>query len=228
MEFDCELASSHRTLLRFFFSSLKPQNHYSVLLCPAQKEYHNDRKLSPNSRFRSVENLGKVLSPLLLEPSDGVLLGHALPVADTGLAELPPVHALASTLHDDVEIHTVNARVRVILDAKIDVLGDTETPVPVLGEVLALKLELLHGKALGDDVLGLLTAHGDVGRDLLVTPDTEGTHGVASCTKTLTVNLSHQQNMNVSHIITSQLRCFNSVFTPIHSAKCLHPRLMIQ
>ena len=34
-------------------------------------------------------------------------------------------------------------------------LRDTETPVPVLREVLALELELLDSEALGDDVLGL-------------------------------------------------------------------------
>merc|ERR1719329_1124553 len=105
-----------------------------------------------------VEDLGEVLGPLLLEPGDGVLLGQALPEAHAVLAQLPPPDAHASTLHDDVEIHTVDTRVGVVLDAKIDVLRDTETPVPVLGEVLALKLELLDGT--GHPVTAL--AHGDV------------------------------------------------------------------
>lgn len=35
----------------------------------------------------------------------------------------------AGAAHDDVEVHTVDASVRVVLEAKIDVLGDTETPV---------------------------------------------------------------------------------------------------
>ena len=116
--------------------------------------------MSPQSLNRDlVENLGKVLGPLLFEPRDGVLLGQALPEAHAVLAQLPPPDAHARALHHHVEIHTVDARVGVILNTEIDVLRDTETPVPVLREVLALELELLDSEALGDDVLGLTHIH---------------------------------------------------------------------
>ena len=112
--------------------------------------------MSPQSPNRdSVENLSKVLGPLLFEPRDGVLLRQALPEANTVLAQLPPPDAHARALHHHVKVHTVDARVGVILNTEIDVLRDTETPVPVLREVLALELELLDSEALGDDVLGL-------------------------------------------------------------------------
>ena len=112
--------------------------------------------MSPQSPNRdSVENLSKVLGPLLFEPRDGVLLGQTLPEAHTVLAQLPPPDAHARALHHHVKVHTVDARVGVILNTEIDVLRDTEAPVSVLRKVLALELELLDSEALGDDVLGL-------------------------------------------------------------------------
>jgi hypothetical protein len=43
-------------------------------------------------------------------------------------------------LHDDVEVHAVDADRRVVLDAQVDVLGDTETEVAGLGEVALAEL----------------------------------------------------------------------------------------
>ncbi len=51
----------------------------------------------------------------------------------------------------------------------------------VRGEVSLLELKLLNRKALGDNLLGLVTADGNMGRDFLVTADTESTHSVPSC-----------------------------------------------
>ena len=61
---------------------------------------------------------------------------------------------------------------RVVLEAEVDVLGDTEAEAPVLGEVLVEELVLLHLQALLEDLLGLLAADGHGARDLLVTTDT--------------------------------------------------------
>ena len=81
-------------------------------------------------------------------------------------------------LHDDVEVHAVNADRRVVLDAQVDVLGDTETEVAGLGEVALAELVLLDLEATLEDLLGLGTTDGDVDGDLLVTADTESADGV--------------------------------------------------
>jgi hypothetical protein len=81
-------------------------------------------------------------------------------------------------LHDDVEVHAVNADRRVVLDAQVDVLGDTETEVAGGGEVALAELVLLDLEATLKNLLGLSTTDGDVDGDLLVTADTEGTDGV--------------------------------------------------
>lgn len=81
--------------------------------------------------------------------------------------------------HDAVEVHSVDTDGRVVLDSQIDVLGDTETEVTGLGEVLLAELVLLDLETTLDDLLGLGATDGDVDGDLLVTTDTEGTDGVA-------------------------------------------------
>ena len=81
--------------------------------------------------------------------------------------------------HDDVEVHAVDTDRRVVLDAQVDVLGDTETEVASLGEVALAELVLLDLEATLEDLLGLGATDGDVDGDLLVTADTEGTDGVA-------------------------------------------------
>jgi len=172
-----QIQDNFPTYYTFCFAFLlQPQ----IITCPYTTPVNARTPDASSAQMDLVENLGEVLSPLLLKPGHGVLLCHPLPEAHTGLAELPLGDADTRTLHHHVEIHTVNTGVGIIFDTKIDVLRDTETPVPILGEVLAAKLELLHGKTLGNDVLGLVPTHSDVRRDLLVTPDTESTHGVPS------------------------------------------------
>jgi hypothetical protein len=67
----------------------------------------------------------------------------------------------------------------VVLDAQVDVLGDTETEVAGLAEVALAELVLLDLEATLEDLLSLGAADGDVDGDLFVTTDTEGTDGVA-------------------------------------------------
>lgn len=82
-------------------------------------------------------------------------------------------------LHAAVEVHSVNTDTWVVLDAQIDVLGDTETEVASLREVALAKLVLLDLKATLENLLSLGATDSDVDGDLLVTTDTEGTDGVA-------------------------------------------------
>ena len=115
-------------------------------------------------------------------------LGLAAPAAGDTLTGTGPgclsasgadISRLLFHLHDDVEVHAVNADRRVVLDAQVDVLGDTETEVAGLGEVALAELVLLDLEATLEDLLGLGATDGDVDGDLLVTADTEGTDGVA-------------------------------------------------
>ena len=79
---------------------------------------------------------------LLLEPLHGVVLDEL--VLDADAAGLPAavahVHALAA--EHDVEVHAVDTDGGVVLDAEIDVFGDSEAEVAVLGEVVAAELVL--------------------------------------------------------------------------------------
>ena len=86
---------------------------------------------------------------------------------------------------------------RVVLDAQIDVLADSESEVARLAEVALAELVLLDLEATLENLLSLGAADGDVDGDpvkivnllcpsrgglyniLLVPPDTEGTDGVA-------------------------------------------------
>lgn len=139
----------------------------------------------------------------VLEPLDGVGLGDLVGVADLGLrapalgdtltgagpVELcqpfflksPQSLARASWVyaHADVEVHSVDTDRRVVLDAQVDVLGDTETEVAGLGEVALPQLVLLDLEATLENLLSLGATDGDVDGDLFVAADTEGTDGVA-------------------------------------------------
>ena len=84
-----------------------------------------------------------------------------------------------SNSHAAVEVHAVDTNARVILDAQIDVLADTETEVTGLREVAPLQLVFLDPEATLENLLCLGAANGNVHRDLLVTTDTEGTDGEA-------------------------------------------------
>lgn len=81
--------------------------------------------------------------------------------------------------HAAVEVHAVDTDTGVVLDAEIDVLGDTETEVSGLREVTAAELVLLDLEATLENLLSLGATDGNVDGDLLVTADTEGTDGVA-------------------------------------------------
>ena len=49
--------------------------------------------------------------------------------ADSGLAVLPARNSVAWALEDDIDVHTVDTDVPVVLEAEIDVLLDAEAEV---------------------------------------------------------------------------------------------------
>jgi len=135
----------------------------------------------------------------VLEPLDGLTLVNAVGGADAGLGapalgnalawagpvNMPSVltyrlpHRVWMYSHAAVEVHAIDTDRRVVLDAQVDVLRDTEAEVAGLGEVALPQLVLLDLEATLEDLLCLGAADGDVDGDLLVTADTEGTDGVA-------------------------------------------------
>lgn len=100
-------------------------------------------------------------------------------VADLALCPSALGDTLTWAGHAAVEVHAVDTDRWVVLDTKIDVLGDTETEVAGLGEVALAELVLLDLEATLEDLLSLWATDGNVDSDLLVTTDTEGTDGVA-------------------------------------------------
>merc|ERR1719409_2038881 len=71
-------------------------------------------------------------------------------------------------LEAHVEVHPINARRRVVLDAEVDVLRHAEAEVARRAEVLALELVLLHLQAALQNLRRLLAADRHVHGDLLV------------------------------------------------------------
>lgn len=115
----------------------------------------------------------------LLEPLDGVVAGDAVGSANAALGAAATDNTLAGAGHAAVEVHAVDTNTGVVLDAKVDVLADTEAEVAGLAEVALAQLVLLDLEATLENLLGLGATDGDVDSDLFVTADTEGTDGVA-------------------------------------------------
>lgn len=119
----------------------------------------------------------------VLVPLDGLGLVDLVGGADLGLAAAALGNTLTGAGHADVEVHTVDtvaesARrrrsrqtnpnvpdARIVLDAQIDVLGDTETEVAGLGEVALAELVLLDLQATLENLLSLGATDGDVDGD---------------------------------------------------------------
>jgi hypothetical protein len=62
----------------------------------------------------------------------GFLLGDSLEVSEGASSSSAASNSLASTGKDNIKVHAVDTSGGVILDAKIDVLIDTETKVAYL------------------------------------------------------------------------------------------------
>jgi len=113
-----------------------------------------------------------------LEPLDGLVTLDAVRGADLGLCSATASDTLTRSGHAAVEVHAVDTNGRVVLDAEIDVLADTETEVAGLGEVALAELVLLDLEATLENLLSLGASDGDVDSNLFVTSDTESSDGV--------------------------------------------------
>jgi hypothetical protein len=135
-----------------------------------------------------VEGLQIPLHSILL--CDLVLGAHVSP---TGLA---PSHTKSLATQNDVEIHTIDARVRVVFDTEINVLLNAKTEVSCatsatvkarnvqnltgVGEVRLLQFVFLHSKTLVENGPRLLTRDTDVARYFLISANAEGPDGETS------------------------------------------------
>ena len=118
--------------------------------------------------------LGKKGTLELLDvPVLSLLLGDTLLWTDGRLAVLPPGNSVAWPLEDDVDIHTVDTDIPVVLKTKIDVLLDTETEVAGGGEAASADFVIVNLESLVKDVKSLLATDGNEGGDLIVTADSE-------------------------------------------------------
>lgn len=120
-----------------------------------------------------------------LEPLDDIITLDLVGSSDLGLAAPALGNTLSWAGHAAVEVHSVNSNRWVVLDAEIDVLGDTETEVAGLREVALAELVLLDLESTLKDLLSLWAADSNVHSNLLVTTDTEGTDSVAGLAWTL-------------------------------------------
>merc|ERR1719293_95546 len=77
-------------------------------------------------------------------------------------------HILSGPAQHDVEVHTVDTDVRVVLDTQIDMLSNTEAKVALVGEVFTPQLELLNLESPLEDLLCFGSPDGAMDRDLLV------------------------------------------------------------
>ena len=114
------------------------------------------------------------------QPLHAVLLAEPVGRSHLALAELAVLDAAAWTGQVHVEVHAVDASARIVLDAQVDMLGDTKAEAAVAGKVLFPQLVLLDLQPLLQDLLCLLTADCDVASDLLVPTDTPLADGHAS------------------------------------------------
>ena len=125
---------------------------------------------------------------LLLEPLHSLLAGHLVGIAEVSTSGLSLGHTTARTSQLDVEIHTENTGVGVVLDSEINVLVDTESEVSGVREVLLHELVLLDLEAALQNLQSLLTTDGDVHGDLLVTADGESTDGETGYTLSIPID----------------------------------------
>ena len=117
---------------------------------------------------------------LLLEPLHSLLASHLVRVTDSATLSLSLRHTTTGTRQLDIEIHTEDTGVGVVLDTQINVLLNTETEVARVGEVLLHQLVLLHLQTALQNLQSLLATNGRMDGDLLVTTDGEGTDGETS------------------------------------------------
>jgi len=115
-----------------------------------------------------------------LEPADGLLLGDTVVGSNLAGGVAAARDTVSGALKDNEEVHTVDTDGGIVLDAKIDVLLDTEAKVSGSREILGVQLVLLNLQASLQNLLGLGATDSAVHGNLLVTTNGEGADSVAS------------------------------------------------
>ena len=151
-------------------SSLSPSKCFNAL---------SDSSVSEVFRSPCSRSSDNTLKPCL-EPLDRVIFLDLMFASYWLIASSSPSHSHTRSGHAAVEVHTVDANRRIVLDAQIDVLRDTKSEVASVREVLLAKLVLLDLQTTLEDFLSLRASNGDVYGNLFVSSDTKGTDGVAS------------------------------------------------
>ena len=111
-----------------------------------------------NSHLRSDDGTGALLG----EPLLGIIGANSLELSEFTSGVLSLGNSLSSSGENDVEVHTENTSVGVVLDTKIDMLIDTETEVTLSGEIVLLKLVLLDLKSVIEENVSLLSSDGNM------------------------------------------------------------------
>ena len=101
-------------------------------------------------------------------------------VANSASLGLSLADTTTGTSKLDVEIHTENTSVGIVLDTKINVFLNTKTEVTGVGEVVLNKFIFLDLQATLKNLEGLLTTNGGMDGDFFVTTNGEGTDGETS------------------------------------------------
>ena len=86
---------------------------------------------------------------------------------------LPAGHAVARALEHDVDVHTVDTNIPVVLEAEIDVLLDAEPEVAGAREAVRADFVIVDLESFVEDLEGPLATHRHVRRDLIVTANAE-------------------------------------------------------
>ena len=122
--------------------------------------------------------VGEKALKLLREPLHGLFLGDTVPVADGCLLHLAATNTEALALHDDIKVHAVDARARVVLETQINVFINSKAKVASGAEVPLLQLVLLDLESTLEDVQRTIAAHCHVAGNLFVTPNAKPTESV--------------------------------------------------
>ena len=85
-------------------------------------------------------------SAFFCEPLFGFIGGDSLEFSEFSLGVLSSGYSLSGSSEDDVEVHTEDTGVGVVLDSEINVLVNTETEVAYLLKVRGLFYKLIKKK----------------------------------------------------------------------------------
>lgn len=117
---------------------------------------------------------------LLFEELFSFFFGHTLLNTNSAGGSSALRDAFAGLLKDDVEIHTKNTSVRVILDSEVNVFLNTKAEIARVREVSFSKFEFFDFKSFFQDFICLLSSDGHMQSDLFVSLNTERSNGVSS------------------------------------------------